>query len=143
MCHWSDMDWLPEVLAMDTATGQNVMPLRCWSMPDSSVILTRTQEFAGFLREEKQFAKPLVRYAALRQNCDHLRPIQLGISVADADGRLRGTWCFNLLFNVWTDLYSEASMNFLAAAGLDFTRHAEEGIEPVRMPRGHGEDGAI
>ena len=43
MCHWSDMDWLPEVLAMDTATGQNVMPLRCWSMPDSSVILTRTQ----------------------------------------------------------------------------------------------------
>lgn len=99
------------------------------------VVLAMDTEFAGFLREEKQFAKPLVRYAALRQNCDHLRPIQLGISVADADGRLRGTWCFNLLFNVWTDLYSEASMNFLAAAGLDFTRHAEEGIEPGTIGR--------
>jgi len=103
------------------------------AMSGDDVVLAMDTEFAGFMREEKQFAKPLVRYAALRQNCDHLRPIQLGISVADGDGTVRGTWCFNLLFNVWTDLYTEASMNFLAAAGLDFERHASEGIDPVTI----------
>lgn len=103
------------------------------AMSGDDVVLAMDTEFAGFMREEKQFAKPLVRYAALRQNCDHLRPIQLGISVADGDGTVRGTWCFNLLFNVWTDLYTEASMNFLAAAGLDFQRHASEGIDPVTI----------
>ncbi|CAE7542860.1 caf1 [Symbiodinium natans] len=92
-------------------------------------------EFPGFLREEKQTAKRSARYAALRQNCDNLRPIQLGISVAHPDGALCGTWCFNLSFDVYTDLYTEASVAFLTAAGLDFPRHAAEGIDPAKIGR--------
>lgn len=99
------------------------------------VVLALDTEFPGFLREEKQNAKPTARYAALRQNCDNLRPIQLGISIADPDGTLRGTWCFNLLFDVNMDLYTEASVAFLEAAGLDFPRHATEGIEPAKIGR--------
>mmetsp|Transcript_22334 Transcript_22334/g.51768 ORF Transcript_22334/g.51768 Transcript_22334/m.51768 type:complete len:507 (+) Transcript_22334:103-1623(+) len=100
-----------------------------------AVVLALDTEFPGFLREEKQTAKRSARYAALRQNCDNLRPIQLGIAVANPDGTLRGTWCFNLSFDVYTDLYTEASVAFLQAAGLDFPRHASEGIDPAKIGR--------
>eukprot|EP00931_Biecheleriopsis_adriatica_P092294 TRINITY_DN66115_c0_g1_i1.p1 TRINITY_DN66115_c0_g1~~TRINITY_DN66115_c0_g1_i1.p1 ORF type:complete len:504 (+),score=96.99 TRINITY_DN66115_c0_g1_i1:123-1634(+) len=98
-------------------------------------ILALDTEFPGFLREEKQFAKRHARYEALRQNCDNLRPIQLGISVAKADGSLVGTWCFNLFFDVQMDLHTEESVAFLTAAGLDFPRHAREGIPAARLGR--------
>eukprot|EP00440_Ansanella_granifera_P069964 gb/GFBE01075908.1/.p1 GENE.gb/GFBE01075908.1/~~gb/GFBE01075908.1/.p1 ORF type:complete len:551 (+),score=112.64 gb/GFBE01075908.1/:1-1653(+) len=92
-------------------------------------------EFPGFLREEKQSAKRSARYEALRQNCDNLRPIQLGISVANSDGELHGTWSFNLAFDVQMDLHTEESVAFLMAAGLDFPRHAREGIDPAKLGR--------
>lgn len=99
------------------------------------VSLALDTEFPGFLLEEKQTAKRSARYEALRQNCDHLRPIQLGVSVAGSDGRLVGTWCFNLFFDVETDLQTEESIAFLRAAGLDFPRHAREGIKLAAMGR--------
>lgn len=99
------------------------------------VTLALDTEFPGFLLEEKQTAKPSARYEALRQNCDNLRPIQLGVSVAGADGHLAGTWCFNLFFDVETDLQTDESIAFLRAAGLDFPRHAREGISLATMGR--------
>mmetsp|Transcript_63438 Transcript_63438/g.112787 ORF Transcript_63438/g.112787 Transcript_63438/m.112787 type:complete len:463 (-) Transcript_63438:100-1488(-) len=98
-------------------------------------ILALDTEFPGFLREEKQHATRSARYAALRQNCDNLRPIQLGVSLAGADGVLCGTWCFNLLFDVAVDLHTEESIGFLVAAGLNFPRHSQEGIEPAVFGR--------
>merc|ERR1719261_118178 len=66
-------------------------------------------------------------------NVDQLRPIQVGCAVASTDGVLRGVWNFNLQFDVATDLHTEASVAFLSAAGVDFPRHAVEGIEASRL----------
>jgi len=116
----------------DAEFGQLLAAL---SSASDGAVLALDTEFPGFLREEKQTAKRSARYAALRQNCDNLRPIQLGISVSHRDGSLCGTWCFNLSFDVYTDLYTEASVAFLTAAGLDFPRHAAEGIDPAKIGR--------
>ncbi|CAJ1455502.1 unnamed protein product, partial [Effrenium voratum] len=69
------------------------------------------------------------------ENVDRLRLIQLGAAVADADGTVRGAWSFNLAFDIEVDLHTEKSMAFLRAAGLDFTRHKKEGIDPVILGR--------
>lgn len=98
-------------------------------------MLALDTEFPGFLREEPPFAARAVRYQALRENCDLLRPIQLGVSVSSRDGILFGTWCFNLCFDIAIDLYTEAAVTFLIAAGVDFPRHATEGIDPATFGR--------
>eukprot|EP00928_Gymnodinium_smaydae_P024758 TRINITY_DN1993_c2_g1_i3.p1 TRINITY_DN1993_c2_g1~~TRINITY_DN1993_c2_g1_i3.p1 ORF type:complete len:440 (+),score=88.80 TRINITY_DN1993_c2_g1_i3:148-1467(+) len=98
-------------------------------------ILALDTEFPGFLREESQSAGRAQRYQALRENVDNLRPIQLGVALAQKDGTHLGTWSFNLRFDVEVDLHTEASVNFLSAAGLDFQRHASEGIDPAVIGR--------
>lgn len=90
-------------------------------------------EFPGFLRVEPQTAHREVRYQALCENCNNLRPIQLGISVSSSSGLLFGTWSFNLCFDIAVDLHTEAAALFLTAAGIDFPRHATEGIDPGRL----------
>mmetsp|Transcript_51906 Transcript_51906/g.110911 ORF Transcript_51906/g.110911 Transcript_51906/m.110911 type:complete len:394 (+) Transcript_51906:70-1251(+) len=96
-------------------------------------ILALDMEFPGFLRQEPRSGARAVRYQALRENVDRLRPIQLGAAVAGADGGLRGVWSFNLQFNVDVDLHTEKSVAFLRAAGIDFPRHASEGIEATTL----------
>eukprot|EP00927_Polykrikos_kofoidii_P022601 TRINITY_DN21034_c0_g1_i3.p1 TRINITY_DN21034_c0_g1~~TRINITY_DN21034_c0_g1_i3.p1 ORF type:complete len:449 (-),score=60.99 TRINITY_DN21034_c0_g1_i3:125-1471(-) len=101
---------------------------------DKAVLAIDT-EFPGFLREEPASAGRALRYQALRENVDNLRPIQLGVAIAREDASVLGTWSFNLRFDVAMDLHTEASVNFLRAAGLDFPRHAVEGIEPAVIGR--------
>jgi len=101
----------------------------------NNVILALDTEFPGFLREEPHTAGKARQYQALRDNVDNLRPIQIGIAVANEDGTLLGTWSFNLRFDVAMDLHTEESINFLRAAGLDFERHASQGIEPAVIGR--------
>mmetsp|Transcript_102781 Transcript_102781/g.265700 ORF Transcript_102781/g.265700 Transcript_102781/m.265700 type:complete len:324 (+) Transcript_102781:89-1060(+) len=95
--------------------------------PENSV-LALDVEFPGFLRQEPRSGARAVRYQVLRENVDRLRPIQIGISVAGSDGSLKGTWSFNLQFDVASDLHTEKAIAFLRAAGLDFPRHKMEGI---------------
>jgi len=90
-------------------------------------------EFPGFLLEDHPFAPRSARYTALRENVDYLWPIQFGLAVADGAGAPLGAWTFNLSFNLATSLYSEDSVRFLQAAGVDFPRHAVEGIEPSTL----------
>lgn len=111
-----------ELLAAASACGVNA-------------ILALDTEFPGFLREEPPSAGRAVRYQALRENVDNLRPIQLGVAIAREDGTTLGTWSFNLRFDVAMDLHTEESVNFLTAAGLDFPRHALEGIDPLAFGR--------
>lgn len=94
-----------------------------------NVILAFDVEFPGFLRQEPRAGARAVRYQVLRENVDRLRPIQLGVAVASHSGALRGVWSFNLRFDVDVDLHSAKSVAFLRAAGIDFPRHAAEGIE--------------
>jgi CCR4-NOT transcription complex subunit 7/8 len=100
--------------------------------PEGSVIALDV-EFPGFLRQEPRSGARAVRYQVLRENVDRLRPIQFGVSVAGADGSLRGTWSFNLKFDVDSDLHTEKAIAFLRQAGLDFARHAKEGIEALAL----------
>lgn len=86
-------------------------------------------EFPGWIQEGHQGLSREQQYEALRCNVGLLRPIQLGFAVAKRDGSILGAWTFNLRFNVASDLHTEASLTFLAAAGIDFGRLALEGID--------------
>mmetsp|Transcript_127439 Transcript_127439/g.284983 ORF Transcript_127439/g.284983 Transcript_127439/m.284983 type:complete len:360 (+) Transcript_127439:148-1227(+) len=97
------------------------------------VVLALDTEFPGFLCEEPPFAVQAVRYWALRENVDLLRPIQLGFAVSSCSGVLCGAWTFNLWFDLATNLHTEESVRFLTAAGVDFPRHAVEGIDPAAL----------
>ena len=90
-------------------------------------------EFPGFLHKDYPFADRNARYMALRENVDFLWPIQFGLAVADEHGGFLGAWTFNLSFDLATNLYSEESIRFLHAAGVDFPRHAVEGIDPAAL----------
>jgi len=93
-------------------------------------VLALDTEFPGFLREDRPRAAPSVRYRTLRANVDSLRPIQLGIAVGGANGSRRGAWTFNLWFDLSKEWYTTQSIAFLHAAGVDFPRHAVEGLNP-------------
>lgn len=94
----------------------------------SSIVALDT-EFPGFLRGGCRTVPRDVRYQTLRENVDRLRLIQVGLAVAGTDGSLRGVWNFNLQFDVTVDLHTESAVNFLRRAGIDFDRHAHQGIE--------------
>jgi len=96
---------------------------------EGSATLAVDTEFPGVFREESQAVSRAVQYEALRENVDLLQPIQLGFAVAGADGEIRGVWSFNLAFDLAVDLHTEDSVEFLTAAGIDFPRHAMEGID--------------
>jgi len=100
-----------------------------------SAILALDMEFSGFLHQEPRAGARAVRYQALRENVDQLHPIQLGAAVAGADGSLRGVWSFNLKFDAEQDMHTKSSLAFLRAAGLDFPRHAAEGIDAAELGR--------
>jgi len=95
----------------------------------SSVILAFDVEFPGFIRQEPRTGPRAVRYQVLRENVDTLRPIQLGVAIANLDGKPLGVWSFNLHFDECVDLHSAKSIAFLRQAGVDFPRHKAEGIE--------------
>lgn len=95
--------------------------------------LAMDMEFPGFLRQEPVFASSSNQYRAMRGNVDVLRPVQVGMAIARGSGELLGAWSFNLHFNVAEDHHSEVAIAFLASAGIDFPRHAAEGIGRSRF----------
>jgi CCR4-NOT transcription complex subunit 7/8 len=70
-------------------------------------------------------------YQTLKDNCDMLKLIQLGLSLFDEKGnRPPGTctWQFNFEFNRDEDMGAFDSLELLEASGIDFARHAASGI---------------
>uniref|UniRef100_A0A7S4VSD7 poly(A)-specific ribonuclease n=1 Tax=Alexandrium monilatum TaxID=311494 RepID=A0A7S4VSD7_9DINO len=102
---------------------------------EAGVILALDTEFPGLLLRDNGTVAESERYRILRENVDTLRLIQLGLAVAGPDGVLRGVWSFNLKFDVSVDLHSTASVNMLRNAGIDFARHATEGIDQGELGR--------
>ncbi|KAK4536281.1 hypothetical protein CDCA_CDCA08G2306 [Cyanidium caldarium] len=105
-------------------------------------VLAMDTEFPGVV------ARPLGTFAngadfmyhCMRCNVDLLNVIQIGICVADADGRLPGmedaaadVWQFNFAFSVERDLCAQESIALLTEAGIDFEAHARHGIDPLRF----------
>jgi CCR4-NOT transcription complex subunit 7/8 len=71
-------------------------------------------------------------YQSLRCNVDLLRIIQLGITLADAQGNSPSgicTWQFNFRFSLDEDTYAQESIDLLASSGLDFFMHHTRGID--------------
>lgn len=86
-------------------------------------------EFPGCIRDGPWTASRKTQHEALRCNVDLMRPLQLGLAVATRDGEVLGVWSFNLHFDLAKDLHTESSIAFLQAAGIEFWRHAAEGID--------------
>lgn len=92
-------------------------------------------------------------YQTLRCNVDLLKMIQLGITLfspegevppataTDANGHAYGnalvpapcTWQFNFRFSLENDMYAQESTTMLAKAGIDFSMHEREGIDPFEF----------
>lgn len=77
------------------------------------------------------------QYQTLQCNVDLLKIIQLGISFCDGDGRTPEVgcycWQFNFRFDLNEDMYAEDSIQLLKESGIDFGRHAAEGIDVARF----------
>ena len=89
-------------------------------------------------------------YQTLRCNVDLLKMIQLGITLFSAEGELPPagqtdvngqtyvnnyvpapcTWQFNFRFSLENDMYAQESTSMLAKAGIDFSMHEKNGIDP-------------
>lgn len=70
-------------------------------------------------------------YQLLKVNVDMLKIIQLGITLADEQGKHpKGpcTWQFNFKFSLNEDMYAQDSIDLLNRSGIQFKRHEEEGI---------------
>ncbi|KAJ8609624.1 hypothetical protein CTAYLR_006294 [Chrysophaeum taylorii] len=77
------------------------------------------------------------QYQTLQCNVDLLKIIQLGISFCDGEGKVpeQGCYCwqFNFRFDLNEDMYAEDSIQLLKESGIDFARHANEGIDVARF----------
>ncbi|KAG5564495.1 hypothetical protein RHGRI_000616 [Rhododendron griersonianum] len=74
-------------------------------------------EFPGFLRNTPWEASEEARYRDLKFNVDRLKPIQLGLTVFNNEGRIGGSWQFNFNdFDVTTDLQVGASIRLIAVS---------------------------
>jgi len=72
-------------------------------------------------------------YQTMRCNVDLLKIIQIGLTLADANGNHPPdicTWQFNFHFSLNEDMYAPDSYEILRNAGIDFPRHEEFGIHP-------------
>lgn len=92
-------------------------------------------EFPGVVREGPWTASLESQYEALRCNVGMLRPIQIGLAVAGKEGSILGVWSFNLHFDLDLHLHTEAAVAFLSEAGIDFPRHAQEGVDAKVLGR--------
>ncbi|GAO50124.1 CAF1-domain-containing protein [Saitoella complicata NRRL Y-17804] len=75
-------------------------------------------------------------YQTLRCNVDLLKVIQLGVTFANAEGKLANaenggpcTWQFNFRFDVSEDMCAQDSIDLLTKSGLDWKKHQEMGID--------------
>ncbi|KAI2092752.1 CCR4-NOT core DEDD RNase subunit [Ophidiomyces ophidiicola] len=92
-------------------------------------------------------------YQTLRCNVDLLKMIQLGITLFSEEGEVPPayssdgpmqangthlvpapcTWQFNFHFSLENDMYAQESTSMLAKAGIDFTTHEKNGIDPLEF----------
>ena len=91
-------------------------------------------------------------YQTLRCNVDLLKMIQLGITLFSPEGEVPPatgtdangqpyhnlvpapcTWQFNFRFSLENDMYAQESTAMLAKAGIDFSVHEKNGIDPFEF----------
>merc|ERR1719265_1166479 len=106
--------------------------------PASQLPATQFEEFPGVV------AKPIsnfksssdYHYQTIRTNAELLKLIQLGLTLSNERGELAPGVCtyqFNFKFSLAADIYAQDSIDLLTNSGIDFKRHDEHGIDPVRF----------
>jgi len=76
------------------------------------------------------------QYQLLRCNVDMLKVIQLGFTFLNKNGETppgTSTWQFNFKFNLAEDMYAQDSIDLLHNAGIQFKKHEQYGIDPMRF----------
>ncbi|CCF57474.1 hypothetical protein KAFR_0C04830 [Kazachstania africana CBS 2517] len=92
-------------------------------------------EFTGTLaRPIGNFrSKEDYHYQTMRANVDFLKPIQIGLSLSDANGNKPdngiSTWQFNCEFDTSTEMLSAESIDLLRKSGINFDNHKLNGID--------------
>lgn len=121
----------------------------------TKIMISQDTEFPGIVaRPIGAFTnKADYHYQTLRCNVDLLKMIQLGITLfsstgevpppdaTDANGQPLGnglvpapcTWQFNFRFSLEEDMYAQESTAMLAKAGIDFSTHDKNGIDPLEF----------
>ena len=97
-------------------------------MAGPEALIAIDTEFPGVLQEDAWKKADDLQYLAMKESVDLMPPIQVGLAVGK-HGRCLGAWNFNLSYNLEEELHTDASVEFLMAAGIDFERHAKEGID--------------
>lgn len=92
-------------------------------------IIAFDSEFPGFVSTQPPQAPRGVKHETICNNVDSLHPIQFGFAIGKSDGMVCGVWNFNLSFDIDLDMITSSALSFLRAAGIDFPRHAREGID--------------
>jgi CCR4-NOT transcription complex subunit 7/8 len=106
---------------------------------EAEVVLGIDTEFPGLLwkpPEDRGLDAQMhleAKYRVLVKNIDSVWPIQVGIAVARGGGTFNSVWNFHLAFDISADLHTKAAVSLLRTAGVDFERHATEGIDPRLM----------
>ena len=67
-----------------------------------------------------------------------MKLIQLGFTVSDDKGTIRGTWQFNFQFDLESDASEPEAINILQKAGIDFTKLSDEGIYTSQFAKHFG-----
>ncbi|QLG73508.1 hypothetical protein HG535_0F00180 [Zygotorulaspora mrakii] len=72
-------------------------------------------------------------YQTMRSNVDFLNPIQIGVSMCDANGNKPedgpSTWQFNFHFDEGQEMMSSESFELLQKSGINFDNHLNNGID--------------
>jgi hypothetical protein len=72
-----------------------------------NTIIAFDTEFAGFAPSSDENSS---LYEKVRQNCEQIKLLQLGITVSSPTGKIGHTWQFNFKFNVASDLQEAAAI---------------------------------
>lgn len=90
-------------------------------------------EFPGTLYKQRyEDRSAVVIYEIMRSNVDKLKPIQIGLSLTDANGQRpvgTSTWQFNMRFDVKSDRYEPKSLQMLEDAKIPLNALTERGID--------------
>lgn len=101
--------------------------------------ISMSTEFVGTIaRPIGNFrSKTDYHYQTMRSNVDFLNPIQIGISLCDANGAKPdhgpSTWQFNFNFDESKEMMSAESFELLQRSGINFESHALHGVDPFEF----------
>lgn len=89
-------------------------------------------KFENFFSECIHQNSELIRkynYHTIKLNVDHLKLIQIGITLFNPKADKKKTWQLNLDFNLQTENYSNESIELLEKSGIDFKNLKSNGID--------------